>query len=114
MAPGRRTPQHLGARRALRYWKYAVRRRLTGEKRGAFPRKGSNWVPPSESWEEDLRLLRDEHHALLEAIERASQQQLEKHLRLIYGVAAHDVYHTGQIQLIKRLQVSFSMLEASN
>ena len=23
---------------------------------------------------------------------------------LIYGVAAHDLYHAGQIQLIKRLQ----------
>src|SRR6185503_12219164 len=30
------------------YWKYAVRRRLTGEARGSFPLKGSNWFrrPP--------------------------------------------------------------------
>ena len=26
---------------------------------------------------------------------------LERH---IYGVAAHDLYHTGQIQYVKRLQ----------
>src|SRR5215467_5821723 len=25
------------------YWKYAVRRRLTAEKRGGFAEKGSNW-----------------------------------------------------------------------
>lgn len=25
------------------YWKYTVRRRLTGEKRGSFPLKGANW-----------------------------------------------------------------------
>ena len=25
------------------YWKYAVSRRLTGEKRGSFSLKGSNW-----------------------------------------------------------------------
>src|SRR5262249_41209557 len=25
------------------YWKYVVRRRLLGEKRGSFPLKGSNW-----------------------------------------------------------------------
>ena len=31
------------------YWKYAVRRLLTGEKRGAFPRKGSNWFSPPAS-----------------------------------------------------------------
>jgi len=23
---------------------------------------------------------------------------------LVYGVASHDVYHTGQIQVLKRLQ----------
>ncbi len=90
------------------YWKYAVRRRLTGEKRGAFARKGSNWFPPGESWQEDLRLLRDEHGALRRAVSAASAQQLAKSERLIYGVAAHDTYHTGQIQLLKRLhQVSF-------
>ena len=27
------------------YWKYTVRRRLRGEKRGSFPLKGSNWFP---------------------------------------------------------------------
>ena len=27
------------------YWKYVVRRRLLGEKRGSFPLKGSNWFP---------------------------------------------------------------------
>ena len=27
------------------YWKYVVRRRLRGEKRGGFPRKGSDWFP---------------------------------------------------------------------
>ena len=25
------------------YWKYAVRRRIRGDKRGSFPLKGSNW-----------------------------------------------------------------------
>jgi len=85
------------------YWKYAVRRRLTGVKRGAFSRKGSNWLPPGESWQKDLRLLGDEHRALREAVARATTPQLKKYEKLIYGVAAHDNYHTGQIQLIKRL-----------
>lgn len=86
------------------YWKYAVRRRLTGEKRGAFTRKGSNWFPPGQSWEEDLRLLRNEHRALRDAVSAANAHQLAKYERLIYGVSAHDIYHTGQIQLIKRLR----------
>ena len=86
------------------YWKYTVRRRLTGEKRGSFPRKGSNWLPPGDDWQKDLRLLGDEHRALRSAIANARAAQLVKQERLIYGVAAHDAYHTGQIQLIKRLR----------
>ena len=84
------------------YWKYTVRRRLTGEKRGAFPRTGSNWLP-STDWKDDLRLLAAEHRALMDAVRTASAAKLRAHDRLIYGVAAHDTYHTGQIQLIKRL-----------
>src|SRR6266851_7227658 len=52
------------------YWKYAVRRRLTGEKRGSFALKGSNWFQRpvaklgagnERTWEEDVRLLIDQH-----------------------------------------------------
>src|SRR6516165_3404744 len=46
------------------YWKYTVRRRLLGEKRGSFPRKGSNWfsapAPLSEAaWAEAVDLLEE-------------------------------------------------------
>ena len=44
-APGRHSIGELAVHCA--YWKYAVRRRLTGLKRGTFPRKGSNWLPAS-------------------------------------------------------------------
>jgi DinB family protein len=86
------------------YWKYVVWRRLTGEKRGAFSRKGSNWFPVGGDWEGDLRLLREEHRKLRKAVEHAPARDLDSLQRLIYGVAAHDAYHTGQIQLIKRLR----------
>ena len=51
------------------YWKYAVRRRLCGEKRGSFPLKGSNWFalpePLSEaSWREFTALLESQHRLL--------------------------------------------------
>ncbi len=47
------------------YWKYAVRRRLRGEKRGSFALKGSNWFarPASvteKAWRADLALLEEE------------------------------------------------------
>ena len=102
------------------YWKYAVWRRLAGEKRGSFPEKGSNWFPrPSVpvdrslalAWKKDLRLLHEMHRRLLGAVsnfpaaswEKAAPASRFRYLDLAAGVAAHDLYHAGQIQLMKRL-----------
>jgi uncharacterized damage-inducible protein DinB len=95
------------------YWKYAVRRRLTGEKRGSFPLKGSNWFAAPEgadddTWRDALRILDEQHvrlRAAIESLPKAGFGEM-KRVRLIYGIAAHDLYHTGQIQLTKRLQQS--------
>ena len=87
------------------YWKYAVRRKLTGH--ASFPRKGRNWFalpePTNEAWKTDLQLLADEHSALREAVASLPPSQLERSVRIIRGAAYHDVYHAGQIQFIKRL-----------
>ena len=98
------------------YWKYAAWRRLTGEKRGAFPRKGSNWFPnptsPTEKqWKADVALLGEFHRRLRRAVEDLVDDDLRRKAhggketvgRLVRGVAAHDLYHAGQIQLLKRL-----------
>lgn len=101
------------------YWKYAVRRRLAGEKRGSFPLKGSNWfarpvrgAAPEVQWRADVRLLNDMHEALRQAVAALPERALAKraprspfdNLSLVTGAAAHDYYHAGQIQLLKRLQ----------
>jgi len=92
------------------YWKYAVARRLTGEKRGSFPLKGSNWFRRPETsgdekaWREDLALLDRQHRRLRETIAALPSRRLPANLRMIYGVASHDLYHTGQIRLLKVLQ----------
>ncbi|MEW6509321.1 MAG: DinB family protein [Bacteroidota bacterium] len=98
------------------YWKYAARRRILGEKRGSFALKGSNWFPrigalPDDAWEEDVALLGREHHAMREAISGLRAGMLPRRIRsggttheyLIRGIASHDLYHAGQIQLLKRL-----------
>jgi uncharacterized damage-inducible protein DinB len=98
------------------YWKYAVRRRLLGEQRGKFPYKGNNWFPRSASegeakWREDVALLGDEHRKLRDAILTLSPEVLRTPaarskttpLVMITGIASHDLYHAGQIQLLKRL-----------
>ena len=99
------------------YWKYAVRRRLRGEKRGAFPLKGSNWFKlPADlteaDWKGFVRMLDEEHRSLLEAVREFPPTALHKVTpggsvdteKIIYGIAAHDVYHTGQIRLLKAMQ----------
>jgi DinB family protein len=98
------------------YWKYTVRRRLLGEKRGSFPLLGSNWfVRPGDrsekAWRADVALLEREHQRLKEAVASIPTQELDRPARgsrsrvrwIITGVAFHDVYHAGQIQLLKRL-----------
>ncbi|MDX1438769.1 MAG: DinB family protein [Rubricoccaceae bacterium] len=96
------------------YWKYTVRRRILDEKRGAFPLDGSNWfVRPEKdaSWKDELNLLYETHRSLREAVEKLSSSKLDtipegsshSFTELIAGVAAHDLYHAGQIQLMKRL-----------
>jgi hypothetical protein len=98
------------------YWKYAVRRRLRGEKRGSFPLKGSNWFVrparrPGTSWGEEIALLESQHRLLRGVIASMSPSDIRRRPAggrvtsetLIRGIAAHDLYHAGQIQLIKRL-----------
>jgi DinB superfamily len=98
------------------YWKYVVRRRLLGEKRGSFPLKGSNWFPrpvtlSEAAWQEDVALLERMHWAMREAVAALAPRDLGvtpagskvSNFDMIAGVAAHDIYHAGQIQLLKRL-----------
>jgi hypothetical protein len=113
-APGRHNIWEIMMHAA--YWKYAVRRRLLGEKRGSFPRHGSNWFArpgnvAENAWQKDLALLGEMHRNLREAIVELPAKRLfrpaagskHSHAVLIYGVASHDLYHAGQIQLLKRL-----------
>jgi hypothetical protein len=88
------------------YWKYIVRRRLIRSKHVFFPLPGSNFFKRPEdasqaAWKQDLEILAQEHRLLrktVSALERPNQQQ--RHL--IRGAAAHDLYHAGQIRLLRR------------
>jgi uncharacterized damage-inducible protein DinB len=99
----------------LAYWKYAVLRQLVELPRGAFPLKGSNWFSregaDAAQWKADLALLDRLHRELQTAVVALKPADLDRpsakakyRLRdLLLGVAAHDLHHCGQIQLIKRL-----------
>ena len=98
------------------YWKYAVRRRLAGDAMSSFARKPSNWpavpaTPDTAAWKLDIRLLEQEHQLLRDVVrtmppvklQARSPQGVWTNAEEIHGIAAHDLYHTGQIQLIKKL-----------
>jgi hypothetical protein len=96
------------------YWKYVVRRRLTGGKRGSFALPGSNFFERPEemseaAWKADVELLAAQHQDLRRAILelpaalRNNPVQWRKTGFLIRGAAAHDLYHAGQIRLLRRL-----------
>jgi hypothetical protein len=89
------------------YWKQRVINLLIGTQ--PFPRKGSDWpLLPDElterNWKADVELLRDIHAKLRRAVEQIDASRLsEKTTKLILGAAAHDLYHTGQIRLLRRM-----------
>jgi hypothetical protein len=98
------------------YWKYVAWRRLTGAKRGSFPLAGSNFIArpvtaTKSALQEDLNLLDEMHRVLRDAaagvpvaeLDRGSAQRGVTKRALLTGVAAHDLYHAGQIQLLKRM-----------
>ncbi len=98
------------------YWKYRARRRLieivlAEEPPKRFERSPADWpdLPAErtrETWKRDLELLRNEHQLLKDVVSRLSVKLLvspspktrKPMAGLIYGVAAHDAYHTAQIR----------------
>lgn len=113
-SPGRHNIWELAVHAA--YWKYVAWRRLTRAKRGSFLLDGSNWLSrPQEAseraWRADLQVLEEAHRTLRDAAAAVSSRTLRMRLAagpttvqaLLTGAAAHDLYHAGQIQLLKRL-----------
>ena len=68
--------------------------------------------PAEEQWRSDLTLLDRTHAELRAAVAGLSSRELGhtpagskvSNFALLSGVAAHDLYHAGQIQLLKRLR----------
>jgi len=99
------------------YWKCVVRRRLLRDPDIAFPRIGANFPdlpakPNAIAWKRDRALLDEQHALLRRTIAGLSTKELSRRAwrskwtvaENVYGIASHDLYHAGQIQLIKRLR----------
>lgn len=111
------------------YWKYVAWRSLTGSPRGRFPGGGSNWIvrdgpAAANRWRDDLVILETCHRQLREIVAALAPADLARRpigaragssltvLGLVMGIAAHDLYHAGQISLLRRL-VQFPPTPAS-
>jgi len=113
-APGRHNIWELIVHAA--YWKYSVYRRLASDPALKFQLKGSNWFErPAErsaaALKADIGMLKDYHSLLIGSLASFPPKRLDDVPKgsstsfrdLVIGVAAHDLYHAGQVQLIKRL-----------
>ena len=98
------------------YWVYRVIQRIKKNPDIKFPLKGSNWFESPDTlsetvWKKQKKLLSNLHKELYNLIldlnDNKSNTVIEgdnqKISRLLIGIAMHDVYHAGQIQLIKKL-----------
>lgn len=98
------------------YWKYRVCRLLDQERHPEFSIPGSDWFPregersPADQ-RRDTALLKEWHARLLDEVRRLAPARLDRPSgadrftvsELISGIAAHDLYHAGQIRLIRRM-----------
>jgi len=113
--PGRHTIWELALHGA--YWNYAVCRRLLGTRGPRFPRSPANWpdmprVRSDSAWSADRALVAEQQGLLVETIRRFPAGKLGRsvgsgkrwtYAETLIGIAMHDAYHAGQIQLMKRL-----------
>jgi uncharacterized damage-inducible protein DinB len=101
------------------YWKHAARRCVrmaVGDDAGPdFPRSPANFPSKAErvtekQWRADIKMLKHEHELFVDAVKKFPDELLDKrnadspvtYAELIAGVAQHDLYHCGQIGLLKR------------
>lgn len=98
------------------YARYSVRRAFERlQERGLFPRKGGYWanlpdLVNERSWKEDIDLLKNEHQLLVESVIAFDPIRLDeqatpamRYIDLLWGVVMHDMYHVGEMQVLKRL-----------
>lgn len=95
-------------------WEDAARRMLDGESVGAMP-EAENFPPVTElsekAWHEALGHLESVHRALLEDVHDLTDEELMQEVPskkytvyfLLHGVVQHNIYHAGQIALLKKL-----------
>jgi uncharacterized damage-inducible protein DinB len=93
-------------------WEHAIVRRLSGDR--AQLSTAEDWPPVTETteeaWEATRHMLNQGHHELRSAIARLEESQLDQPIIegmssvyvQLHGIIQHDLYHAGQIALLKK------------
>ncbi len=99
------------------YWKFSARRAISGDPANTFERKPRGWPrvpkePTLRDLKRDVEYVTHEHGLWRDAVEALTPARLKEEtgnrespllVDYVLGVTAHDLYHAGQIQLVKRL-----------
>jgi len=89
-------------------WRNYVTEKLKGN--DTFEVSDEENFPNESNWESALANLNRSQEDLLHALEKTSDEKLQeivpnkkyKFFTMLHGIIHHDLYHTGQIQLIKK------------
>jgi uncharacterized damage-inducible protein DinB len=93
-------------------WKRVARYALEGNEIGRISPE-EDWPPiediGEEAWARTVESLREEHEALMGALSRLSEESIGETVpgrsysfyTLLHGVIHHDLYHLGQIAVLK-------------
>jgi len=98
--------------RHMAVWKHAVSERIQG--RPMNPTPDQDWSrdgpPDARRWAEAVEALRQAHRTLVTAVGSLSDGDLDEspvgkpsRYVLIHGAVQHDLYHAGQIAILKKL-----------
>jgi uncharacterized damage-inducible protein DinB len=100
--------------RHIAVWEDAGRRRLQGDRAQIEISSPQDW-PPADytsqtAWEQAKASLDRGHQALVEAIEGLPESRLDEPILegmstvyvTLHGVIQHDLYHAGQISMLKK------------
>jgi uncharacterized damage-inducible protein DinB len=100
--------------RHIAVWEDVGRRRLEGDPAEVAISSPEDWPPPDDTsepaWEQAKAALDRGHEALVEAIKRVPETRLDEPILsgkssvyvTLHGVIQHDLYHAGQIAILKR------------
>jgi len=95
-------------------WESVGRRRLEGDRAAIEISSPADWPPADDTteaaWEQAKAALDRGHQALREAIARVSEERIDEPILeglstvyvTLHGVIQHDLYHAGQIAMLKK------------